>query len=700
MTFSNGPVGYGQVNRIGETPRALFPWVPVAFGTGALIYFALLKEPAGSVVSGLAVSGMLLAACGWYAGPGLRIVLFGSALLLLGFSNAAHRAASVAAPILETRFYGPIEGRVVAIDTSRSGHRRLTLDRARLGQISPSETPARVRIALHGDWSLPDAEPGQVVMTTGHLSPPPAPAEPGGFDFRRYAWFKKLGGVGYSRNPVVLAERAQPGDPALRLYRLRLAIAAWIRDAIPGQPGAFSAAILTGDRSAIDPVRVDDLRRSNLAHLLAISGLHMALLTGVVFAGMWAVLCLSPHLALNWPVNKIAAMAALLTAIAYLFLSGGTVATQRAFVMVALVLVGVCFDRRALSLRSVAMAALVVLTLWPEGVTGPGFQMSFAATTALVVVYTGLTDKGWWQELPKWVAGPASLVLSSLVAGLATAPIAAAHFNILAHYGLLANVLSVPLMGTVVMPGALLALAGAPLGIDWIGFWIMEQGVSWILGVAGYVAALPGAVGRVVAPGQEVLPLIVAGGLVMALVAHQARWLGVAPVGLALALWSVTERPQLLVSESGLLLGLMSEQGRVLSKPRGDGFAARSWLENDGDLADQFEAAGRKGFGFGEGRVDLKLGPMTITQLRGKAGRAHLREACASADLVILANGPRGPVDCPLIEAADLRARGALALSEVNGLIIAVGAKEAAGVRKWTAPIKKRASDNQFAKAQ
>ncbi len=214
----------------------------------------------------------------------------------------------------------------------------------------------------------------------------------------------------------------------VQINRLRMALSGWVQAILPGEAGAFAAAITTGDRSAISRPTLDALRGSNLAHLLAISGLHMGLLTGFVYQAARYLMALFPSLALRRPTKKAAAMLAIGAGAFYLLLSGGNIATERAFIMVATMLVAILFDRRALSLRAVAMAAVIVLVLHPEALTEPGFQMSFSATTALVAVF------GWIAPYrryfgPRWLQPVLAVVMSSAVAAAATAPIAAAHFN-------------------------------------------------------------------------------------------------------------------------------------------------------------------------------------------------------------------------------------------------------------------------------
>ena len=269
--------------------------------------------------------------------------------------------------------------------------------------------------------------------------------------------------MGYTRTPVLALAPATEGRAGLLIHRVRAKISAYVQEALQGRTGAFAAAITTGDRSGMDEDTLEALRVSNLSHLLAISGLHMGMLTAFIYALTRYGLALWPHAALNWPLHRIGASVALVAGAFYLALSGGNVATERAFIMVSVMLIAIMVDRRALTLRSVAFAAILILVFRPDVMTGPGFQMSFAATTALIWVFAGVRDTGTgrWHPVAQWVL---ALVISSAVAGLATAPIAAAHFNRVPHYGLIANILSVPVMGGIVMPAAVLSAVLAPFG--------------------------------------------------------------------------------------------------------------------------------------------------------------------------------------------------------------------------------------------
>ncbi|MCX7287953.1 MAG: ComEC/Rec2 family competence protein [Rhodobacterales bacterium] len=584
----------GPLDGLQAARGTLFPWIAVLIGCGVGAWFAVPTEPGvGSyglaalvLVAGLALAGF---------GPGLgRPLAVAIAAVAAGWLAAGIRAHSVAEPILSFRYYGPVEGRIVQIDRSQSDALRLTLDRVTLREVAPDRTPVRVRVSLQADQPWLDPRPGQVVILTASLAPPDGPVEPGGFDFRRMAFFDQLGAVGYTRTPVLLLE--EPKEGALLIDRLRSYLTKGMLAHMEGQAGAFAAGAMTGDRSAITQDTVQALRDSSLAHLLAISGMNMAFLTAFVFALVRYGLALVPPVALRINTKKVAAVVSLGVALFYLLLSGANVATERAFIMIAVFLGAVLLDRRALTLRSVAVAGALLLLTKPESLTQPGFQMSFAATVALIVGFAALDSSIYRERMPRWMMPVFTLVLSSVIGGFATAPYAAAHFNRFTDYGLLANILTVSVMGAVIMPAGAVAALLAPIGLAGLPLWVMEQGARWILFVAHWIAGLEGAVTPIPEPGPWVLPLFTLGTIWAILWRGQVRIVGLLPVVVAFLMWGMAERPMLLISGDGKLVGLDGPEGRVLSAPSGGGFAARGWLENDGDLAEQKEASARIGF--------------------------------------------------------------------------------------------------------
>ncbi|WP_299813214.1 ComEC/Rec2 family competence protein [uncultured Jannaschia sp.] len=652
------------------------PWLALAFGTGVGLYFGLPVEPDRAAASAMGVAALACLALAWLGRAGAGFLALIAATLVAGVLAAQMRTNLVAGPVLSWRYYGAVEGRIVEIDRSASGAMRLTLDRVRLDRMGPAETPRRVRISLQDETGM-TPRPGLRVMTTAHLSPPAGPTEPGGFDFQRHAWFLKLGAIGYGRVPLLLAE-APRGGTALWIARMRAFVGESLRERLPGQTGQVAAAITTGDRSGLSTEVTEALRASNLAHLLAISGLHMGLLVGFVFWAVRGGLALVPPLALNYPTREWAAAVALPFALFYLFLSGGTVATQRAFVMAAVMLGAVLLGARALSIRSVAIAAIAVLLWQPESLTGPGFQMSFAATGALVIVFNAVSRRGSGPWLRGWKGAVLSLLLSSIVAGAATGPFAALHFNRVGQFGVLANMLAVPMMGTAVMPLLLIGLILMPLGLEALPLTIAGWGIEWILGVARQVADLPGSVRPIPAPDWRVLPVM---GLGMAVLGAARGWgtrgVAVALVAISLGLWVRSPRPAILISDDARLLGVTTQAGRWLSRDTGVGFVAEAWLENDGDPASQAEAAARPA------PSDPALPRFHVA--RGKRDLPAAVAACGPGDWLISANPAVGArKGCTVFDPETMKALGAVAASpNAVGSLKITTAKEIQGARPW-----------------
>jgi competence protein ComEC len=674
-----------------ETQRPhLALWLPVLFACGIGGYFALAAEPQRWMLIAIAATlGMLVATLPRLDGLA-RIALALVVVPGLGFAAAAVRTHAVAAPVLAAPMTAAVEGRLIGLDRSSSDRPRVLLDAVVIHGLDPTRTPVRIRVSLDPETPESLLAPGRRLIGQARLSPPAAPAEPGGFDFRQMAWFDRIGAVGYARTPFLEAEPGPGGGWQSAVFALRLGLSRAIRSALPGENGGFAAAILTGDRSAVDPAALEALRASNLAHLLAISGLHMGLLSGFVFALVRLGIVLAPGAALRLPAKKIAAAVALAAGAAYLVLSGANVATQRAFIMTAVVLVAVMIDRPAFTLRSVALAAFVVLMLRPESLTEAGFQMSFAATTALIAVFDWLRGQAWWRESQsarwRYLRPVIGVSVTSLVAGIATAPISAFHFNVLSRYGLIANVLAVPAMGLVVMPAAVLAALAAPLGLAGLPLAAMDAGIGYILAVAGYVARLHGAVRPVPAGPGASLVLIALGGIVLVLVIGRVRLAGLAPMAAGLILWASVDRPDILITEDGRLFGIRTEAGRVLNSARGNAFAAEMWLGNDGDGAGQAAAFERAAMIRARGRAEIKVEGLGRFIYRGsQRPDARAAEDCAAAAILLAPSWSTAPEGgCLFIGSDRLRREGALAIRlDPEGPVIE-GAKARNRDRPWT----------------
>ena len=422
-----------------------------------------------------------------------------------GFAAATLHTAWIAHPVLRRATWNVAVTGFVESREERERNDRIVVHAHAIEGRRLDPVPQRVRVTVR-TGTAPAV--GSFVAFKADLLPPLAPLRPGGYDFARDMYFSRIGASGYVLGRI--KSEAPPVKPgawlryAAAVEGMRDAIDKRIRAVIPGDEGAIASALITGKRGTVTPAVKDAFYVSSLAHVLAIAGFHMAVVTGLVFFFVRGGLALIPSLASRRPIKKWAAAGALAAATFYLVLSGTGVATQRAFVMVAVVLVGVLLDRPALTFRTLSFAALAILTLAPQALLTPSFQMSFAATLALIAAYQyGLpwhakADTAFGARMALWGGREfAAIAFTSLVAGLATTPYAAYNFYRLAPYGVLANLLAMPVVSAWIMPMGVLGVLTLPLGFDAVFWRLMGEGIDWIIAVVLWVAQLPGAVGRI-----------------------------------------------------------------------------------------------------------------------------------------------------------------------------------------------------------
>src|SRR5579871_1749568 len=646
----------------------LLPWVPIGFGTGIAFYFAADREPVLGVAVvtavALGVAAFLLRRSRFF----VWVVMVAS--VAAGFATATWRTAHVAHEVLARPAYsvalsGFVEARDIRERTDRFVLRVTQMDGPRL----PTKLD-RVRLSVR-KGAAPAV--GSFVEMKARLQPPLAPLRPGSYDFSRDLFFQGIGASGFVTGAITTREPPVAGGLRLRyaafMQGLRDAIDARIRTTLDGDKRAIATALLTGRRDAISTPVNDAMFISGLGHVLSISGYHMAVVAGVVFFAIRALLALVPVLTVAFPIKKWAAAAALVAAAFYLLLSGAEVATQRSFYMTAVVLIAVMVDRRAITFRTLALAAIVVLVLAPEALVHPSFQMSFAATLGLVaLVQIGMPrlfatpENSNAAKVALWGGRELiTLTLASLVAGLATTPYAAFHFHRVTPYGVLANLAAMPVVSAVVMPAGMLGLLAMPFGFDGFFWWLMGIGIDWMIAVTEWVAALPGAIGRIAAFGIGPLIISSAGIVLLGLLRSPLRWSGAALL-LASMTWIVLlPQPDVLISGDGHNVAVRGRDGRLhLMKTGKDAFLIKEWLAADADDRD----AGNALLGDGvscdaEGCVaPMADGRFVALSLKPDG----LADDCARAALIVTATSAPPGCSATVIELKRLRAQGAMAL--------------------------------------
>lgn len=555
-------------------------WPPFFMALGVLAYFA------GPVALGWAGSLCLIAAAlwtrwaarRWLVQPRVAWLIAFAAWSAFGYGVSALRVERAAVPVLPVydRSY-EVTGWVSRVDPGRRPG--VVVEVTRLGDLPPEETPERIRV--RGPAPAPALGGG----VTGWVSvaAPPGPATPGGYDFSRRAWFDGIGGSGFSFGALDAAEVETAGlaDMSRKLARLRGAMAARIRSAAPGESGTIAAALLTGDRSAIPDDAAEALRVSGLGHLLAISGLHMALVGGGAFFVFSLALAAIEPWSRNYDMRKPAAAAAIIVSAAYLALSGAPVSAQRAFIMLSVAFIALLCDRRALSLRNVAVAAVLVLTLAPEALMQAGFQMSFAATAALVAAYEAARNRGSGRRRSAPARFFFSLSYTSLIAGAATGVFAAFHFNRWAAYGFIANLAAMPVFTLWVMPFAVIGAALTPLGLDIYAYRIAAEGMDVILWIARTAENAPRALTHTPSGPDVALAVYAAGFVLLCGGRGWVRALSLVVMAAGALAWTAAPRPFLWISDSGVVA--VREQGRLyVSDMRRDRYGVEQFAQRLG----------------------------------------------------------------------------------------------------------------------
>jgi len=646
----------------------------IAFAIGVAIYFGWPTEPeVWQVITACCFLGTV-----WFVfmrklwpGVGAVWLIF---MLTLGFGRAVWHTAAADSPRLpqQERTYR-IEGWVSAIEKSGNSE-RFVVELLSVRGMAAEEMPSRLRIRITKKPD-PPIEAGATINWLVAAKAPPGAVVPGGYDPGQAAYFKGIGGFGFGYGAPETQGEADlgMGDTVRRaVVRWRYGLADRVVAAAPSGTSGLQAALMTGVRRFIPSEQTDNLRIAGLAHILAISGLHMALLAGGTYSGASFILACILPLSRRFDVRKFAAAAAIGAATFYLVLSGASVATQRAWVMSTIFFLAIILDRRAVSMRSVSVAALITLALHPESLISVGFQMSFAAVTALVAVY-----QAWQSIRPAYsrrglvrrgVDFISSLSVTSLVAGFATGAFALFHFNRFAKYGFAGNLLAMPLFSLFVMPLAVVSLLSMPFGLEAGPLYLMSLALEPILQAADWVAGWPGAMLYIGAAPNWVLPVFGLGFVALCMGRRWWKLPGLALMGVAFAGWGQAPTPDLRISEDG----------KVAFWQPPDSEGANPVLLVGSRRSDRY---GREQFAQRAGQTNADWAPYEdrIAQCDSLACRAQIGawqisilqspsevpEECMASDLVILAVRSAGPVarracDAVLVDETSLRETGAL----------------------------------------
>ncbi|WEX07143.1 ComEC/Rec2 family competence protein [Chelativorans sp. AA-79] len=671
----------GELARDGARGGA-FLCLPVLLGLGAVIYYALPWEPEFPFLFALAAP-LLLAVWLLQSRPA-GLVCCGAVLAITaGVGAAKIETWRAATPVLGSDVTTRITGRVAGIEYQASGRIRLIIDIVTTERPRLRYAPERVRLTARG---VPAGlRPGDGVTGLVRLMSPSGPVRPGSYDFSFASYYSGIGAIGFFMKGPERAEIAGEAPFTARLNRtletVRLALAERIRSQIDGSKGEVAVAVITGYRSGI-PEEVNEwLRRSGLAHILSISGLHMALVAVTVMFMLRAGSALFPGFSSRVPVKKYAAAAALAFCTLYLFISGAEVAAKRSYIMLAVMLAALIFDRAALTMRNVAIAALIIIALSPHEVVGPSFQMSFAATAALIAGYAVWSGRrsGRASAAPPngslvhragrmalgFVIG---LAATSLIAGTATALYGIWHFQRATPLALPANLAAMPFVSTIAMPAAVLAMVAMPFGLDGFFLKIMAHAIAAVIAVAKWFSDRTpiDAVGLIPLPA---LLALTAALVILVISTTRLRLLALPFLAIGIGLLMTRELPDIFISEDARLVGVGGEGGVIaVNRNRPNGFTMEDWTRSlNAERVLKPVTAGAPVGGLPGNAFSCGDG-LCVAQHQSGAVIAHAespevaRIACATATLIVIddatAGNPCGANRAVVITKRELARRG------------------------------------------
>lgn len=562
----------------------IFLWTPIVFAFGIALYFTIPFEPPIS----LTIVIFLLSIGIHVFNRGNKQFALLSLICLVfatGFTSAKIRTESVYTPVIDKKIsYANIIGTIKNIEKMDEGDdSRIILSGLEIEDIEKPKTPRNIRLRLRKDTNIAI---GQKIKVLAGLNPPSDPVIPDGFDFRRHLFFQSIGAVGFIYNEPEIIHSVKPSF--INIQDLRHNIVSVLYQTLPADTASVAAALMVGQKNAISEDNKQAIRDAGLAHMLAISGLHVGLFAGTLFFVLRLFMACTPSIALRYPIKKIAAVGALCGAIIYMLLAGATVPTQRAVLMTGVVFLAIILDRSPISLRLVAASALVVLLFRPESLLSVSFQMSFAAVTSLIYFFE--VTRTMWTKLytdsnviKKLMVYFLAVCMTTIIASIATAPFALYHFGQVSFVGSVANLAAVPLLSFIIMPFALLSLLLMPLGLAFIPIVIMGFGIEAMLDLAYWAAELPHAVVEVAI--WPFLSFI----LIILFCLWIILWKGLGKlIALPFLLFAIFTAqsdiaPDILVSSSHKLFLFRSDNSEVfVSSKRKDKFVLKKWEDTYG----------------------------------------------------------------------------------------------------------------------
>jgi competence protein ComEC len=603
-------------------------WNIAFFIFGIIYYFALNAEPSWySILIGVGISSFtfLVRRYGSWG-----ILLSGITLaFVLGVVIGKIRTSQVNTVALKEEVITSVQGKIVEIKYTVKAV-QLILDDIQFGQLLlQDKDPSKIRITVPIDNIQPILI-GDYVYLNALLSPPTHSIIPGGYDFGLYSYFRGIGATGFALSKIT---RINPNihKHAIdsHIHSIRTYIYLRLIDIMGKDNGNFAAALLLGESGGLNRTIMQNMRYSGLAHVLCVSGLHLSLVAGIFFLASRVLLNLSNKIAWTFNIKIISAIISLIGSGAYLMLSGAQIAATRAYIMTSIFMIAIILNRVPYPIRSLGMAAILILTINPEYVLHPSFQLSFAAVLALIGGYELYIKHKWILGNSYGIIANIKLfifsnIYSSLLASLATTPIVIYHFYTVANYTILANLLVVPVISFIIMPLSIIAMVLLPFGLDYYLLLVISKFISLIVVIADWVANLPSAIWYVgyISPISLIIYML---GLFWVVIWNsKLRLYGLIIIAIAITIMSISPKPDIMFDAQSGILGLKNTDNKLeIYAQKMSSFTKNYWKNWFGQKEDMFY------------KQNITLTDHSITTKTGKIVKILFHNTDCNADLVI-----------------------------------------------------------------
>ncbi len=552
----------------------LFNLVPVGIGIGICIYFTLDKEP-HFFVSWCAFLFSLALFVGYKffsqknaAEPErltykyvTNFILSGFLLITFGFLISQIRTRSVDTFMITENVKKPMSfvATIDSCETTEKGLKFIVSNASRKYDDEANKLCKKFN-KLHLIWigekarnSALDYIPGSRVLFRASLAPIRAQAFSGAYDFKKQQYFKGISARGFIIKPPKIIQKCEQATLRVYIEQMRHSINKIIEKCLPKNTAAIAKALTTGNTAGITKQIRANFSNSGTAHILAISGLHIGIIGFFIFFITRLLLCCITPISMFFDTKKIAAVVSWLIVLFYLQISGCSVSSIRAFIMHTVVVIAILFDRTAFTMRSVAVAATVIMIYSPEVVMFPSFQMSFGAVIAIIAY---VESEFGAPRFLKWLS---EVVITTIIASIPTSIISVVVFNKLTLNSILANIVSIPLMTFYVMPMLMFALFLMPIGISQPIISLAGLGIDLLMKVAEKTAQLPGSFFVMPTPTNTVFAIIVVSFLLFTLIHHKIRFMGLVGMFSGIFLYFTQPIPDIFVAPNAKVIGIRTE---------------------------------------------------------------------------------------------------------------------------------------------